>query len=96
MLDDLEFKVLQILAKEFEYTQGLHVEVTKLQKLLGLKKELSAILESLENQKLVNLYKEKDKIKLAKITWRGLNEIGEVSLKYGLGKDYYKNYKMEL
>lgn len=96
MLEDLEFKVLQILAKEFEYTQGLHVEIKKLRKLLGLRKELDTALESLESQELVNLYREKDKIKLAKITWKGLNEIGDVSLKYGLGKDYYKNYKMGL
>ena len=94
-MDDLEFKVLKVLAKEFEYTQGLHVEIMKLRKLLGIRKELNDILSSLEKQGMVNLYIEKDKIKLAKITWRGLNEIGDVSLKYGLGKDYYKNYTAE-
>ena len=95
-MDDMEFKVLKILAKEFEYTQGLHVEIQKLRKLLGIRKELFALLDSLANQGLVNLYKEKDKIKLAKITWKGLNEIGDVNLKYGLGKDYYKDYNIEV
>ena len=94
-MDDLEFKALKILAKEFEYTQGLHVEIIKLRKLMGLRKELNAILNSLETQGMVNLYKEKERIKLAKITWKGLNEIGDVSLKFGLGKDYYKDYKKE-
>ena len=96
MLEDLEFMVLKILAKEFEYTQGLHVEVKKLRKLTGLENELNDALDSLESRGLVNLYREKDKIKLAKITWKGLNEIGDVSLKFGLGKDYYKDYEMEL
>ena len=95
-MDDLEFKVLKILAIEFEYTQGLHVEIQKLRKLLGIRKELFGILESLEKQGFVHLYKEKEKIKLAKINWKGLNEIGEVDLKFGLGKDYYKDYKIEV
>jgi hypothetical protein len=95
-MNDLEMKTLKILAKEFEYTQGLHVEISKLQMLMGLKKELDPILLSLEEQEMVNLYKEGEKIKLAKITWRGLNEIGDVSLKFGLGKDYYKNYDKEI
>jgi hypothetical protein len=94
-MNKLEMKVLNILAKEFEYTQGLHVEISKLQRLMELKKELDPILLALEEQNMVNLYKEGEKIKLAKITWRGLNEVGEVSLKYGLGKDYYKNYNIE-
>jgi hypothetical protein len=95
-MNKLEMKVLNILAKEFEYTQGLHVEISKLQRLMELKKELDPILLALEEQDMVNLYKEGEKIKLAKITWRGLNEVGEVSLKYGLGKDYYKNYDIEI
>jgi hypothetical protein len=95
-MNKLEMKVLNILAKEFEYTQGLHVEISKLQRLMELKKELDPILLALEEQDMVNLYKEGEKIKLAKITWRGLNEVGEVSLKYGLGKDYYKNYEIEI
>ena len=44
----------------------------------------------------MNLYKEKEKIKLAKISWKGLNEIGDVDLKFGLGKDFYKDYKIEV
>ncbi|MHA1266623.1 MAG: hypothetical protein ACTSRS_15410 [Candidatus Helarchaeota archaeon] len=95
-MDDLEFKVLKILAREFEYTQGLHVEIQKLRKMLGIRKELNTVLESLAKQGFVNLYVEKEKIKLAKITWKGLNEIGEVSLKFGLGKDYYKDYQIEV
>jgi len=95
-LNNLELKVLKILAKEFEYTQGLHVEIQKLRKLLGLRKELNEVLKSLMDHGFVNLYIEKDKIKLAKITWKGLNELGDVSLKYGLGKNYYKNYKIEV
>jgi hypothetical protein len=95
-MNKLEMKVLNILAKEFEYTQGLHVEISKLQRLMELKKELDPILLALEEQDMVSLYKEGEKIKLAKITWRGLNEVGEVSLKYGLGKDYYKNYDIEI
>ncbi len=95
-MNKLEMKVLNILAKEFEYAQGLHVEISKLQRLMELKKELDPILLALEEQNMVNLYKEGEKIKLAKITWRGLNEVGEVSLKYGLGKDYYKNYDIEI
>ncbi|MHA1268706.1 MAG: hypothetical protein ACTSPY_02860 [Candidatus Helarchaeota archaeon] len=95
-MNNLELKVLKILAKEFEYTQGLHVEIQKLRKLLGLRKELNEVLKSLMDHGFVNLYIEKDKIKLAKITWKGLNELGDVSLKYGLGKNYYKNYKIEV
>ena len=95
-MNGLEMKTLKILAREFEYTQGLHVEISKLQSLMGLKKELDPILLSLEKQEMVNLYKEGEKIKLAKITWRGLNEIGEVSLKFGLGKDYYRDYEKDI
>jgi hypothetical protein len=95
-MNELEMKTLKILAKEFEYTQGLHVEIPKLQALMGLKKELDAVLLSLEEQEMVNLYKEGEKVKLAKITWRGLNEVGEVSLKFGLGKDYYRDYEKDI
>ncbi|HME53774.1 MAG TPA: hypothetical protein VKM55_16215 [Candidatus Lokiarchaeia archaeon] len=94
-MDEFELKVLKIIAKEFEYSQGLHVELQKLQKLMGMKDEVVTALESLAQQDMVILYKEKEKIKLAKITWRGLNEYGDVHLKYGLGKDYYANYAKE-
>lgn len=94
-MDEFEQKILKILAKEFEYTQGLHVEVLKLQKLTGMKDEVNAALESLSQQDMVTLYTEKGKIKLAKITWKGLNEYGEVSLKYGLGKAFYETYAKE-
>jgi len=96
-MDDLEFKVLKILAKEFEYTQGLHVEIPKLATLMGVKKkQVQEMLLSLEKAELVSLYKEKDKVKLAKISWKGLNQYGDVDLKFGMGKDYYKDYKKHL
>ncbi len=94
-MDNFESKILKILAKEFEYTQGLHVEVQKLQNLTGAKDKVITALESLAQKELVNLYKEKNKIKLAKITWRGVNEVGAVNLKFGMGKNYYANYKAE-
>ncbi|HMF34605.1 MAG TPA: hypothetical protein VKK79_24500 [Candidatus Lokiarchaeia archaeon] len=94
-MDDVELKILKILAREFEYTQGLHVEVQKLQKLTEMKEEVINALESLAAQEMATLYKEKGKIKLAKITWRGLNEYGDLNLKYGLGKEFYANYAKE-
>jgi hypothetical protein len=52
-------------------------------------------LKALGEKDFANLYIELDKVKLAKISWRGLNEIGEVNLKFGLGKNSYANYKKE-
>ena len=96
-MDDLEFKLLKILAKEFEYAQGLHVEIPKLATLMGVKKkQVEQILLSLEKAEMVTLYKEGEKVKLAKITWKGLNQYGDVDLKFGMGKDYYKDYKKHL
>ena len=64
--------------------------------LLGIKKkEIQPILKTLGEKQLANLYIEKDKVKLAKISWQGLNIIGDVNLKFGLGKDAYKNYEAE-
>ena len=64
--------------------------------LLGVKKkDIQPVLKSLGDANLANLYVEKEKIKLAKISWQGLNEIGDINLKYGMGKDAYKNYIAE-
>lgn len=64
--------------------------------LLGVKKkEIQPVLRTLGDANLANLYVEKEKIKLAKISWQGLNEIGDINLKYGMGKDAYKNYSAE-
>ncbi len=44
-----------------------------------------AALQTLKENELVNLWIDpRGKIKLAKITWRGINEIGDVNLRYGL------------
>ena len=96
MYEELELRALKLLAKNFEYNQALHMEADLMASLLGVKKkEIQPILKSLGETQLANLYKEGDKIKLAKISWQGLNEIGEVNLKYGMGKDAYKNYNAE-
>lgn len=64
--------------------------------LLGVKKkDIQPVLKTLGDANLANLYVEKEKIKLAKISWQGLNEIGDINLKYGMGKDAYKNYSAE-
>ncbi|MHA2333024.1 MAG: hypothetical protein ACXAEU_13475 [Candidatus Hodarchaeales archaeon] len=44
-------------------------------------------LTDLQQDELVNLWIDRrGKIKLAKITWRGLNKVGEVHLRYGLDR----------
>ena len=64
--------------------------------LLGVKKkEIQPVLRTLGDANLANLYVEKEKNKLAKISWQGLNEIRDINLKYGMGKDAYKNYTAE-
>jgi hypothetical protein len=96
LYEELELKALKLLAKSFEYNQALHMEADRMASLLRVKKsEIQPVLQALGDAKLANLYIEKDKIKLAKISWQGLNEIGEVNLKYGMGKDAYANYKKE-
>jgi len=96
LYEELELRALKLLAKSFEYNQALHMEADQMAKLLGVKrKEIQPVLRALGDAKLANLYVEGDNIKLAKITWVGLNEIGEVNLKFGMGKDTYKNYKAE-
>ena len=87
---------MKLLAKNFEYNQALHMEADQMASLLGVKKkDIQPVLKSLGDIHLANLYIEKDKIKLAKISWQGLNELGEINLKYGLGKDSYDNYTAE-
>jgi hypothetical protein len=72
------------------------MEADQMASLLGVKKkDIQPVLKSLGDANLANLYVEKEKIKLAKISWQGLNEIGEINLKYGMGKDAYKNYNAE-
>lgn len=96
MYEELELKALKLLAKNFEYNQALHMEADSMASLLGVKKaEIQTVLKTLGEANLANLYLEKEKIKLAKISWQGLNEIGDVNLKYGMGKDAYANYKKE-
>ncbi|MBD3214579.1 MAG: hypothetical protein GF311_18355 [Candidatus Lokiarchaeota archaeon] len=96
MADNLENITLKVLAKNFEYNQALHMEADDIANLLSIKKkEIQPILKSLGEKNYVNLYSEGDKVKLAKISWQGLNKIGEVNLKFGLGKDAYKNYSAE-
>jgi hypothetical protein len=72
------------------------MEADDVAKLLGVKKkEIQPILKSLGEKELVSLYSEGDKVKLAKISWKGINEIGEVNLKFGMGKNAYVNYQKE-
>lgn len=96
MYEELELRALKLLAKQFEYNQALHLEADQMAALLSVKKkDIQPVLKALGDANLANLYIEKDKIKLAKISWQGLNEIGEVNLKFGMGKDSYANYKKE-
>jgi hypothetical protein len=72
------------------------MESDQMASLLGVKKkDIQPVLKTLGDANLANLYVEKEKIKLAKISWQGLNEIGDINLKYGMGKDAYKNYSAE-
>lgn len=96
MYEELELRALKLLAKNFEYNQALHMEADQMANLLGVKKkDIQPVLKSLGEAQLANLYEEGDKVKLAKISWQGLNEIGDVNLKYGMGKDAYENYNAE-
>jgi len=96
LYEELELKALRLLAKQFEYNQALHMEAVDMAKLLDVKrKDIQAVLKTLADAKLINIYEERNKIKLAKISWQGLNEIGDVNLKFGMGKDVYVNYKKE-
>ena len=72
------------------------MEADQMASLLGVKKkDIQPVLKALGDANLANIYVEKEKIKLAKISWQGLNEIGDINLKYGMGKDTYKNYTAE-
>ncbi|MFX1535442.1 MAG: hypothetical protein ACFFDI_14550 [Promethearchaeota archaeon] len=89
MTDDLRQRILNLLAKEFEYSQALHSEREALIRKLKLEDDpsLDDTLLSLQQEGLVNLWIDRrGKIKLAKITWLGLNKIGTVHLRYGLDK----------
>ncbi|TXT67391.1 MAG: hypothetical protein BAJALOKI1v1_100004 [Promethearchaeota archaeon] len=96
MSEELEKRALKLLAKNFEYNQALHMEAPQMAKLLGVKnKEIQPALKALGEKEWANLYSEGDTVKLAKISWKGLNEIGEVNLKFGMGKNAYDNYCAE-
>lgn len=87
MSKDLTNRILTLLAREFEYSQALHSEKEDMMSKLRVDdiSSFDAALQELEGKGLVNLWIDpRGKIKLAKITWRGLNEIGEVKLRYGL------------
>ncbi|MFX1263321.1 MAG: hypothetical protein ACFFAZ_14670 [Promethearchaeota archaeon] len=89
MSKDLNSSILTLLAKEFEYTQSLHCEKEDMMSKLGVDDVsiFDEALLALEKDGLVNIWIDpRGKIKLAKITWRGLNGIGDVSLRYGLDK----------
>ncbi|MFW9800119.1 MAG: hypothetical protein ACFFD9_06775 [Candidatus Thorarchaeota archaeon] len=89
MTNDLRNRLLNLLAREFEYTQALHCEKEDIARKLDLG-DIDAIddaLQSLERDGFVNLWVDpRGKIKLAKITWLGLNQVGDVKLHYGLDR----------
>ncbi len=83
----LTSRILTLLAREYEYSQSLHSEKEDMMSKLGVDDVTSfdAALQTLKENELVNLWIDpRGKIKLAKITWRGINEIGDVNLRYGL------------
>ncbi len=83
----LTSRILTLLAREYEYSQSLHSEKEDMMSKLGVDDATSfdAALLKLKEKELVNLWIDpRGKIKLAKITWRGINEIGDVNLRYGL------------
>ncbi len=88
MSEDLISRILILLAREYEYSQALHSEKEDMMRKLG-EEDITSFdmaLQELEEKGLVNLWIDpRGKIKLAKITWRGINEIGEVNLRYGMG-----------
>ncbi|MFW9845414.1 MAG: hypothetical protein ACFFD6_01595 [Candidatus Thorarchaeota archaeon] len=89
MSSNLRDRILNLLVREFEYSQALHSEKEDMMSKLGVDDVASfdEALTSLEGDDLVNLWIDpRGKIKLAKITWRGLNEVGDVRLRYGLDK----------
>ncbi|MFW9944883.1 MAG: hypothetical protein ACFFB7_07790 [Candidatus Sifarchaeia archaeon] len=87
MSDDMRTRILNLLAREFEYTQALHCEKEEIVRKLALEdiESLDAVLLNLEQDGLVNLWIDhRGVVKLAKITWQGLNQVGEVKLRYGM------------
>ncbi|MHA2303192.1 MAG: hypothetical protein ACXACD_19780, partial [Candidatus Thorarchaeota archaeon] len=78
MSKDLTGRILTLLAREYEYTQSLHSEKEDMMSKLEVDDTTSfdAALQKLDEKGLVNLWIDpRGKIKLAKITWRGINEI---------------------
>ena len=87
MSDEMRTKILNLLAREFEYSQALHSEKEEIARKLALDDidALDAALHGLEQDGLVNLWIDhRGILKLAKITWQGLNQVGEVRLRFGM------------
>jgi Mn-dependent DtxR family transcriptional regulator len=81
-LEAIESLLLNALAKEFEKQQGMHVEVHALASKLNIEEaDIEIALKKLEEQGLVNTYAPRGKVLLSKITWKGLEKVGEVKLK---------------
>ncbi|MFX0108255.1 MAG: hypothetical protein ACFE7R_08230 [Candidatus Hodarchaeota archaeon] len=89
MPTDLKTRILNLLAREFEFTQALHSEKEDMMSKLKVDDIASfdEALLALQEEELVNLWiGPRGDVKLAKITWRGLNEVGNVNLRYGIDK----------
>ncbi|MHA2224637.1 MAG: hypothetical protein ACXAC8_05505 [Candidatus Hodarchaeales archaeon] len=87
MTNGLKQDILNLLAKEFEYTQALHSEIEDIIQKLGLEDNtnIDETLKNLQQEGLIHLWIDhRGKIKLAKITVLGLNQYGDVSLNYSL------------
>lgn len=87
MSADLKQSILNLLVREFEYSQSLHSEREDLMEKLALESDalLDEALQALKQEGLVHLWIDyRGKIKLAKITVDGLNKFGDVKLRYGL------------
>ncbi|MFW9768402.1 MAG: hypothetical protein ACFFF9_05635 [Candidatus Thorarchaeota archaeon] len=87
MTTDLRSRILNLLVREFEYTQALHSEKEDMMRKLGVDDTtvFDEALRELDHEGLITIWIDhRNIIKLAKITWRGINEIGDVKLRYGL------------
>ncbi|MFW9856517.1 MAG: hypothetical protein ACFFFG_15810 [Candidatus Thorarchaeota archaeon] len=87
MSADLKETILNLLVREFEYSQSLHSEREDIMEKLGIESDtlLDETLQALQQEGFVHLWSDyRGKIKLAKITVDGLNKFGDVKLRYGL------------
>jgi hypothetical protein len=70
-----EEKLLKILAEGYRVPQGLYMNREDSRRLFKVDDEtLDGLLTSLEEKKLVKLYRKKKGIKLAKVTYEGLRK----------------------